>query len=198
MSGLDRAQEAWISSSPSRIAKSGNSVSPTATGCQHRPVGVTIRPLEDGDVPRIVELSLAAWAPVFASVERQLAGSGVFETQHPDWRAGQQRAVEAACADTHVRVAVVGGEIAGFVALTRGPEDSIGEIHMVAVDPEHQKAGVGRALTESALGWIAAQGFATAMVETAGDPGHAPARRLYESAGFTPFPIVRYFRTTQP
>jgi hypothetical protein len=35
------------------------------------------------------------------------------------------------------------------------------------------------------------------MVETAGDPGHAPARRLYEGAGFTPFPIVRYFRTVE-
>jgi hypothetical protein len=25
--------------------------------------------------------------------------------------------------------------------------------------------------------------------------GHAPARRLYERAGFTPVPLVRYFKT---
>jgi hypothetical protein len=31
------------------------------------------------------------------------------------------------------------------------------------------------------------------MVETGGDPGHAPARRTYESAGSRLFPIARYF-----
>jgi hypothetical protein len=34
----------------------------------------------------------------------------------------------------------------------------------------------------------------TAMVETGGDPGHAPARRTYEAAGFHPFPVVKYFK----
>ena len=33
----------------------------------------------------------------------------------------------------------------------------------------------------------------TAMVETGGDPGHAPARSTYEAAGFRHFP-VKYFR----
>jgi hypothetical protein len=31
-------------------------------------------------------------------------------------------------------------------------------------------------------------------VETGGDPGHAPARRLYEQLGFGLFPIARYFK----
>lgn len=29
---------------------------------------------------------------------------------------------------------------------------------------------------------------------TGGDPGDAPARRAYESLGFRPLPVVRYFR----
>ncbi|MET0563631.1 MAG: GNAT family N-acetyltransferase, partial [Gaiellaceae bacterium] len=33
-----------------------------------------------------------------------------------------------------------------------------------------------------------------AVVETGGDPGHAPARAAYEAAGFTLLPIARYFR----
>jgi hypothetical protein len=33
-----------------------------------------------------------------------------------------------------------------------------------------------------------------AMVETGGDPGHAPARDLYEQIGFTLLPIARYFK----
>jgi ribosomal protein S18 acetylase RimI-like enzyme len=157
----------------------------------------TVRGYAAAYLPRLVELSLAAWAPVFASVEQQLAGSGVFEAQHPDWRAGQQEAVESACATLHVRVAEVDDDVAGFVAVGRREDEPIGEIHMVAVDPRYQGQGIGRRLTEVALEWIAEQGFATAMVETAGDPGHAPARRLYESTGFTPFPIVRYFRTVE-
>jgi hypothetical protein len=32
------------------------------------------------------------------------------------------------------------------------------------------------------------------MVETGGDPGHAPARRTYERSGFTLLPIARYFK----
>jgi hypothetical protein len=31
------------------------------------------------------------------------------------------------------------------------------------------------------------------MVETGGDPGHAPARHAYARTGFTPLPVVRYF-----
>jgi hypothetical protein len=33
-----------------------------------------------------------------------------------------------------------------------------------------------------------------AVVETGGDPGHAPARALYESAGFALLRVARYFR----
>ena len=32
-----------------------------------------------------------------------------------------------------------------------------------------------------------------AMIETGGD--HAPARRVYEKAGFTPLPAVRFFKS---
>jgi hypothetical protein len=37
-------------------------------------------------------------------------------------------------------------------------------------------------------------GMDIAVVETGGDPGHAPARAAYEGAGFTVLPIARYFR----
>ncbi len=30
------------------------------------------------------------------------------------------------------------------------------------------------------------------------DPGHAPARALYERLGFAPLPLVRYYRTLGP
>jgi hypothetical protein len=39
-----------------------------------------------------------------------------------------------------------------------------------------------------------ASGMSVAMVETGGDPGHAPARHTYEKAGFKVLPIARYFK----
>ena len=32
------------------------------------------------------------------------------------------------------------------------------------------------------------------IVGTGGDPGHAPARRSYEKSGYTPLPLVRYYK----
>jgi hypothetical protein len=39
--------------------------------------------------------------------------------------------------------------------------------------------------------------MSVAMVETGGDPGHAPARRTYEKAGFGLFPTARYFNLSR-
>lgn len=71
---------------------------------------------------------------------------------------------------------------------------TLGEIHMVAVDPRHQRHGLGAALTAFALDRLEAAGMTVAMVETGGEPGHAPARATYERAGFTLLPVARYFK----
>jgi ribosomal protein S18 acetylase RimI-like enzyme len=155
-----------------------------------------IRPLEERDVAAVVDLSLRAWAPVFGSLERVL-GSAVFRRMHTDWREDQQRAVEEVCAsqDTRVWVAEENGKIVGFVATkVFDAEIRMGEITMLAVDPDHQTGGIGTALTEFALDSLQEEGMGIAMVETGGDPGHAPARRTYERAGFTLLPVARYFK----
>jgi GNAT superfamily N-acetyltransferase len=155
-----------------------------------------VRALEDRDHEMVVTLSLRAWAPVFSSVERILGPSGVYSQLHPDWRVTQRRAVEAALVspDMNVWVADVGAAVAGFVAVTLHDEESIGEIHMVAVDPAFQRTGIGSALISFATTWIKEQGRAVALVGTGGDPGHAPARHAYERVGFTAFPIIKYFK----
>ena len=94
----------------------------------------------------------------------------------------------------NVWIALDSGKVVGFVAVTLYPEAQMGEIYMLAVDPELQQQGIGSALTEYALDWIRKAGMTIAMVETGGDPGHAPARKTYEKVGFSPFPIVRYFK----
>ena len=66
----------------------------------------------------------------------------------------------------------------------------------VRTDHDGDAASVvdGTRLTTFALDRMRDAGMNVAMVETGGDPGHAPARRSYEKAGFTLLPIGRYFK----
>ena len=144
----------------------------------------------------MIDLSLRAWAPVFASLEHVL-GSEIFRRMHPDWREDQRRVVEdvLAAKKGQVWVAEVVGAAVGFVAIElHHPERSMGEISMLAVDPDYQGGGIGTALTEFALDRLEDAGMKVAMVETGGDPGHAAARRTYEKAGYVLLPIARYFK----
>ena len=157
----------------------------------------TVRSLRDTDVDAVVELSLAAWTPVFASLEEQL-GPPIFRLIHPDWRAAQAGAVRGVCTapENEVWVAAVADRPVGFVAIGFFDEDAAraGEVYMIAVDPECQHQGVGAALMDRALAEIEARGVDLAVIATGGDPGHAPARALYDRYGFTPLPQVWYYR----
>ena len=155
-----------------------------------------IRLFEDRDAEAVVDLSLRAWAPVFASLERAL-GPEIFGRLHPDWREDQRRAVEdvLAAKEAQVWVAEVGASIVGFVSVELiDDKRSMGEISMLAVDPDYQGGGIGTALAEFALDKLKEAGMKVATAETGGDPGHAAARRTYEKAGYTLLPIARYFK----
>ena len=89
-------------------------------------------------------------------------------------------------------VAVDDGSTTGFVNVTFDQAERSGEIYMIAVDPAAQRRGVASRLTEHALDEMRARGLDLAIVATGGDPGHAPARRTYEKAGFTGCPQVWY------
>ena len=155
-----------------------------------------IRPFEDRDAEAVIDFSLRAWAPVFASLE-QVLGSEIFRRMHPDWREDQRRAVEEVLAAKKGRVwvAELDGAAVGFVAIElHHPEHNMGEISMLAVDPDRQNGGTGTAMTEFAIERLEEAGMKIAMVETGGDPGHAASRRTYEKAGFVLLPIARYFK----
>jgi len=153
-----------------------------------------IRAFAEADREPVVSLSLRAWEPVHASMRRVL-GETIYRRLIPDWRESQRRTVteDLDSEGSHVWVAVREDVVVGFVAVHLQAEDKAGEIYLVAVDPDHQGVGVGRALVDHATEWVRAQGMESVMVETGGDEGHGPARALYEAAGYTPMPIVRYF-----
>jgi ribosomal protein S18 acetylase RimI-like enzyme len=154
-----------------------------------------IQPYEPEQRDAVVRLALRAWAPVFDSIQKVM-DVNVYQVFYPDWRVSQQLAVEGVCAaeDTPVWVAIVVDVTVGFVAVKFHVAPSMGEIYMIAVDPDYQRRGIGTELTAFALERMREAGMSVAMVETGGDPGHAPARRTYEKAGFGLFPTARYFK----
>jgi ribosomal protein S18 acetylase RimI-like enzyme len=159
-------------------------------------MSVIIRPLTPGDVEQVVAFSLEAWAVVHESFE-QVLGQKIFRRVYPDWRAMQAADVREAClgGKADVWVAEVGGHPVGFVAVVVDEKNGTGEIDMVAVDPAHQRQGIGLTLTNVAIDHLRSSGCTLAVVATGGDPGHTPARRTYEAAGFTGLPLVRYYQT---
>lgn len=157
---------------------------------------MVIEPYDNSKLDAIVRLSLRAWEPVFKSLEDTMSPAVYRAFYRDDWRAAQRRAVEAACSDenVHVWVAAEQSTTAGFVALKVHPEDRMGEIYMIAVDPDFQRRGIATSLTNHSVDWFKNAGMSIVMVETGGDPGHAPARRAYEAAGFRLWPVARYFK----
>ena len=157
---------------------------------------VPIRRFLESDLDAIVDLSLRAWAPVFASV-RVTLGDEVFLRLHPDWQADQVEAVRASCLNDErdVFVATADGRPVGFVTIVLDAfHERMGMVEIIGVDPDYQRQGIGDRLTEYATEHMKRRGMDICVIETGGDSGHAPARALYEAAGFTLLPIARFFR----
>jgi ribosomal protein S18 acetylase RimI-like enzyme len=165
--------------------------------CHALSVTVRIRDYVAADQDAVVELSLRAWTPVFASMEAVLGAELATHLHGEDWRAYQARSVSETLAapSNHSWVTEADGRTTGFVvAAIADPDRGIGQIAMLAVDPADQRHGHGRALTDHATAWLRDAGMRVAVIGTGGDPGHAPARRLYEQAGYRLMPAAQYFK----
>ena len=158
---------------------------------------MVIEPYKDSKLDAIVRLSLRAWEPVFESLRAAMLPEVYRAFYGDDWRVAQRSAVESVCADedAHVWTASEESQTVGFVALKLHPEDRMGEVYMIAVDPDFQRRGIAASLTSHSDEWFKNAGMSIVMVETGGDPGHAPARRAYEASGFRVLPVARYFKS---
>lgn len=146
--------------------------------------------------PQVLELSLRAWAPIFAELKPAVPPY-VYEAFYPHgWRVRQSSDIEAFLDSEgdRVWVAIKESAVLGWVGIRLHPKDHMGEIYILAVDPAHQRRGIGKALIDSALEKMRAAGMAIAMVETGDDPGHSASRATYERSGFERWPVARYFR----
>ncbi|WP_116653777.1 GNAT family N-acetyltransferase [Pelagibacterium sediminicola] len=144
----------------------------------------------------VVALTVAAWSPVFAKTENEVPRF-VYDAFYPQgWQARQTADVVLLLGDEpqNFWLALQDEELVGFIGIRIHPEDRMGEIHIMAVSPAHQRQGIGKALMDFADQQIRKAGMTMVMVETGGDTGHAPARHAYESSGFERWPVARYFK----
>jgi polyphosphate kinase len=93
------------------------------------------------------------------------------------------------------------GTVAGFhwtkVHPAEGGRAPLGEVYAVGIVPEHQGAGLGRALTAAGVNHLAEQGLDEVMLYVDGD--NTAALRLYERLGFRPWHLdVMYSGVLEP
>lgn len=93
-------------------------------------------------------------------------------------------------------VTEIDGEIAGFISYALERSREVGVIHYNAVDAAFQGRGVGAAQVDRVLEIFRDEGMKIACVGTGLNEGHAPARRMYEKAGFEP--VIEYRMYSRP
>ena len=143
----------------------------------------------------LLDLALRAWAPVFPALKGEVPGF-VYECFYPNGWEPRQLSDLAKVLDEepgNIDVAFKEGKPIGWVCTRLHPEDKMGEVYVLVVDPDNQRQGIGQLLLEHSKQRVRSSGMAMLMVETVEDKGHAPARKLYESNGFERWPVARYF-----
>lgn len=142
---------------------------------------LSIRPATDREWPEAGRITLAAYrAAGFIDDDSEYA----HELADTAGRA----------ATTHLLVAIDDGALVGTATLITdltSPYAEIAqpgeaELRMLAVDPAHQSAGIGRALVEECLRGSAAAGCTRLVLSSR--PEMTTAHRLYQRLGFTRSP----------
>ena len=153
-----------------------------------------IREADASDLPGLTELTIRAFRPLFEEHWPALLHPTVFSHDHGQWEAAYRVEVPALHdpdKDRFVTLAEEDGQLLGYVGWHIAKPGS-GRLQLVAVDPEARRRGVGRALCQVAIDELRARDVVVVHVGTGGDPFHEPARRLYESLGFSGMPVMDY------
>jgi len=141
-----------------------------------------IRTFVQSDLPRLQEITADTFGPVSidGGIERQLGNLG-----RSDWRARKIAAIADDCraqSDGVFVIAAKDGNVVGYVTTRLDHASGIGWIANLAVDPHHQRHGLGRRLLEHAIEFFRRSGMVAAKIETLEQ--NQAGQALYPSIGF--------------
>lgn len=142
---------------------------------------ITIRGYERRDNDRIRKLTLEGFDGV--SIDQNADRLLGLDTE-PLWEtrkwAGVKAELEASPSDHFV--AVLDGEVIGYITTNPQPDAGIGQIPNMAVDARYRRRGVASRLIEHALEYLRARGMRVAKIETLVQ--NAQGQTLYPRFGF--------------
>jgi ribosomal protein S18 acetylase RimI-like enzyme len=140
---------------------------------------IEVRPARAGDERALAALDRATWTTLTSPAP---------PPPEPDWSFFSER-VEI----SDVLVAVVGGDVAGYVRLGRptplAASDHVVMINGLAVDPARQRQGVGKALMDAAAVEARARGARRLTLRVLAQ--NDAARRLYDRSGYVVEGVLR-------
>lgn len=150
-----------------------------------------IVPLTPEDLPQVIQLVRTIWTMGLANHREQTYGRVIGKP----WQDQIEKSVGDYLATPGVFAvkAVMDGQFAGFLSYRIDENTKLGEIGYNGVVPAFGGHNLGRRMLNVALDALRCAGMTHAEVVTGLDPGHAPARAVYEGVGFRPMQSsIRY------
>ncbi len=170
--GLRRARELWVMRRP------GSEPLPELDA----PQGVTVRGYRDEDRDEVLRVNAAAFA--HHPEQGSLDAEGLADRMAEEWfdPAG-------------LLVADAGDGLRGF-HWTKQHDAGLGEVYVVAIDPDAQGQGLGRVLTLAGLRHLHGQGIGEVLLYVESD--NSPAVHVYQGLGFGHAPTDTHAQYRRP
>ncbi len=140
-----------------------------------------IRCYEEADREPIQAITAMCFAGVSIDYAIELR-HGVIAGKDWRWRKAQQIEDDIAANAEGIFVAVEDGEVVGYITSRVDHASKIGWIPNLAVLPAYQQRGLGQALIETALAYLAEAGMCYARIETLAH--NVIGQHFYPSMGF--------------
>ncbi len=131
-----------------------------------------VRPMTDEDKPAIIQMlrNIPEFKPVEVDIAEEVLDSYLCDSIRSGY---------------HVFVAEVGSSIAGYICYGPTPlTEGTWDIYWLAVVPDQQSKGIGKALLTFAEGNIKETKGRLALIETSSKPEYETTRRFHRAQGY--------------
>lgn len=154
---------------------------------------IEILPCETAHIDKAIAITYEAWTPIFEKY-REALGNEMYNDLYGNWKKSKYNRVYAGLTSGRGFVALVDGEIAGFIFYKVDKEKKLGMVEENAVAFAYRGMGIAQKMYDRVFSEMRREGMKYTMVETGLDEAHASARRAYERAGFDKsVSCVRYY-----
>ena len=155
---------------------------------------INIVPFSDEYAAAVEAIVIEAWTPIREEYKREI-GNELYSMAFGDWKKKKVEQVLSNMRKGRGYVALVDGEVAGFIHYSVGGDKISAEVGNNAVSSRFRGRGIAQKMYSFVEEKMKNEGVKYVTVVTGLDNGHAPARRAYEKAGFDKgLESVRYFK----